>query len=439
MPAVRFRLDHPTEKKAASVLVQLYISNQIKPEMATGEKILQGKWDSAKQRVKPTFTGHIEINKHLQNIQDDLLQLWRDNKEADKAEIRAKMAKIIKGSALTTPSEKKTLFEALNRYIEDYRGSKAVKSVRLYETLRRRLIEFNALHPIDIDTLDFNFYDRFKQFLYHLPNRNYNGYSLHLKDGLYTVENNTDGLPVGIFDDKVYKYFINLKTFLLWAEKRDYKPHQSFKTWEIIRRKYEPISLTMAELEKLEQIDLPKHLSIARDYLVIECRTGQRISDIKRFNIKDLNDFKWTHAPKKGNRISNKKVTIHFKGYCAPAYWILQKYDFKMPELSEQKINKHIKEACRLAGIDKEIYIERWAGSKKIRVEGKKYEFISSHTGRKSFITIALQFMPPKMVKDLAGINSWDTLKHYEGDAETENIERYLTEMQDQILMRKAQ
>lgn len=441
MAIVRFRLDHPDKEKpqkAVSILVQLYVGIKNRPEMSTGEKIIPGKWDKVKERVKSSHTGHHAINQHLDTIKAQLLQLWRDNKEASREELKSGMAKILKGSAVAP--EKKTLFEALTRFIDSYSGERATTSVKMYRTLQRRLLEFDAEHPIDIHDLDFNFYDRFKRFLYSLPNYNYNGQSLHLTEhGHYIIKSDDSGLPVGIFDDKVFKYFINLKTFLAWAEKRGYgNINPSYKSWEIIKRKYPPISLTMEELEKLEAVELTGTMAIARDYLVLECRTGQRISDLKRFDRKDLDGFKWVNRPKKGNRISNKVVNVYFEGYTLPAYWILQKYDFKMPALSDQRINDYIKEVCRLAGIDQEIYIERWAGSRKVRIQGPKYEFITTHTGRKTFITIALQYLPPKLVKDMAGIDSYETLKHYEGESEESNVREQLRKIQDVPVLRKA-
>jgi hypothetical protein len=48
--------------------------------------------------------------------------------------------------------------------------------------------------------------------------------------------------------------------------------------------------------------------------------------------------------------------------------------------------------------------------------------------------------MPAKVVKDLAGIDSWETLKHYEDDADQEIIEMHLNTAHNNItLMRKAQ
>jgi hypothetical protein len=445
MAAVRFRLDHPKkdqQDKPVSILAQLYINSKMRPELATGEKVAPGNWDKESERATSKHAGYKKLNLHLQTISTDLMQLWRDNKELSQKELRVKMEQILRGAAYNPIAEKKTLFEALSRFIESYKGEKAANSVKMYVTLQKRLSEFDSeVSKIDIDTLDFNFYDKFKRFLYDLPNYNYNGYSLHRQeDHSYVVQQDTLGLPVGIFDDKVFKYFINLKTFLAWAEKRGYKVNPVYKQWEIIKRKYPPISLTMAELEKLERVELPKHLDVARDYLVLECRTGQRISDLKRFDKKDLDGFKWNNTPKKGNRLNNKVVTIHFEGYCAPAYWILQKYNFKMPFIHEQVLNKLIKEVCRMAGINQEMYIERWAGSKQVRIPGKKYQFISTHVGRKTFITIALQFMPPKVVKDLAGIDSYETLRHYEGKTEDGVIKQALNSIQEnKVIMKKAQ
>jgi integrase len=227
---------------------------------------------------------------------------------------------------------------------------------------------------------------------------------------------------------------LTLKLYLPGERKRGYVINPAHKKWEIIKRQYPPIPLTLEELENLESAKIEnKAHDRGRDYLALECRIGQRISDLKKIR-KDLIDHEnrtWTHKPQKGNRTSSKTITVYFKGYCAPAYMILAKYDFQMPKVSDQKINENIKEACKTAGIDKQIFIERWAGNRRIRIHGKKYEFISSHTGRKTFITIGLQYMPPKLVMDLAGIDSYETLKHYEGESQGDIIEQYLKSIED--------
>jgi integrase len=422
-------------------------------ELKTGEKMIPKHWDTVKQEVKSTYRGHFEINTFLLEFKTNLLKLYRDNPKIDFHKFKA--------LAQAKPSqEKKTLFIALDQFLQQYQSEKDIKTLGKYAVMAKQLREFDKIHDIDFHTLDFKFYDSFKRHLFEIPNPNYKDCSLVPcgdSSGDFEPSHGVFASPVGLFDDTVYKYFINLKTFLAWAEKRGHQVHSSYKEWEIITRRHPPISLTLAELEKLESFEftvesvkpfckvgaepskVARACDFARDYLIFECRTGQRISDIKRFDYKDYSDFKWTFTPKKGNRISRKTNTVHFKGFCAPALLILEKHNWKMPEVSEQKINDNIKTACKIAGINQEIITYRWAQNKRIRITGPKYEFLSSHIGRKSFITIALQFMPHKLVMTLAGIDSYATLKHYEGKSEDQAIEQALEKIPtNKTLMKKA-
>src|SRR5690606_40006189 len=108
--------------------------------------------------------------------------------------------------------------------------------------------------------------------------------------------------------------------------------------------------------------------------------------------------------------------------------------NFKMPVLSEQKINQNIKLACKEACINTLTETFRTAQNKRIRIAGPKYEFISTHTGRKTFITIALQFMSPTSVMRLAGIDSYSTLKHYEGDMDSSIMRESLKKVERGIM-----
>src|SRR5690606_8087113 len=121
---------------------------------------------------------------------------------------------------------------------------------------------------------DFNFYDAFKKYLYGIVNPVYAGYHLERDpntDAFILLPNpvningrRADNYNVGLFDDTVYKYIVHLKTLCAWAEKRDYQVHPSYKTWEIIKREYPVISLTLDELQRIEALDsLPIHLQVA--------------------------------------------------------------------------------------------------------------------------------------------------------------------------------
>lgn len=436
MASIRFHIKNPKDKAGKlrnterSIYCIFTVSRTQRFEIRTGEKILSKHWDSANQQVKPTYRGHFEINEALAGIKLKLLSLYRENKESFSK---------FKSIAQAKPSEKKTLFLAFEQFLESYRNEKDSKTLQKYLTLERQLTTFDHKYSIDLQTLDFKFYDRFRDFLFQIPNQFYRKYGLFRKGDYYELKEG-QGETVGIFDDQVNAYLIQTKTFLAWAEKRGYQVNPSYKSWKILRRKHDPISLTLSELESLENCTLPKSEDIARDYLVLQCRTGQRISDIKRFNLKDFIDDKWKFAPKKGNRLSPKTVTVHFKGFCAPALDILQKYNWKLPVISEQKLNEHIKTACKLAGITSPVEYIRWAQNKKVVYKCPKYELISSHCGRKTFITLSLQAgMPVEYVMTLTGITEYKTIKHYKAKFEDSAIEKELEKITGKTLMKKAQ
>lgn len=458
MATCRFHIQRPYIKGTTklrdvecSIYVTFCVSRQKRFNISLDEKVKPQFWDFKNQCVKTTHKRNYDINFYLQKVAMDLQTLYSKHRETPFDKFKA----LAQGNR---SDEKKTLFVALTEFMNQYRSEKDRKTCQKYQTMVTQLTAFDAKTPVDLPTMDFKFYDAFKRHLYAIPNPNYKKCSLvpvdsHSND--YSLVNNSDGLPVGLFDDTVYKYLVNLKTFLAWAEKRGYQVHSSYKSWEIINRRHAPISLTQAELEKLENYDFTKieekycwternrvikSLDVARDYLSFECRTGQRISDIRRFDYKDYSDFKWTFQPRKGNRLSTKTVTVHFKGYCASALFILQKYDYKMPVVSEQKLNEAIKKACKVAGIDSDIETFRWAQNKRIRISGKKYDFISSHTGRKTMITLSLQAgMPVEYIMELTGISNYNTLKHYRAKFEDHMIEKYLNEVENsRSAMKKA-
>ncbi|MHB1107100.1 MAG: site-specific integrase [Lutibacter sp.] len=167
---------------------------------------------------------------------------------------------------------------------------------------------------------------------------------------------------------------------------------------EKIKAKYvkiDKIYLTFDELEIIENIDkskLTESLENTKDWLIISCYTGQRVSDFMRFtkdmirieNGKHLIEF----TQKKTNKIMT--VPLHPK-----VLEILNKRNGMFPyAISDQKYNDYIKDVCEIAELNQ---LEK--GSKILETAPKsgifrkktamykKYELITSHIGRRSFAT----------------------------------------------------
>lgn len=433
MATVSYRLNHPTntagvEKSTPVAINVIYCHKSIQLELSTGQKVVPAKWTGS--RVKGVDRAD-KINKHLSNLENKLLNVHIDHHEKTLSEQREIARKIIKGGA--DDSQKKTFIEAVQRFIAQYEKEKEEGTVKRYKVVLNKLIAFNP--NLTFEELDQNFYDSFKDFLYNQPNPGFSGYHLEYDrtGGFYLVCPNSDTdtslATIGLFDDTVFKYFINISSILTWAGKRGYPINPAYKEWQIIKREYPPISLTEDELERIEDCNFKeKHLDIARDYLSLECRTGQRISDLRRFNASDLRDSVWHLTQKKGNRTKAKHIQLPLVGFCAPALVILEKYNFKLPTISEQKLNENIKTVCKLAGINQVMYIERYAGNKKIRIPGSKDEFISTHTGKKTFITLlAGQGVPVKVISGFTGTSIKTIERHYLGDTDIATAVSWLT------------
>jgi integrase len=444
MATVKFYLKNPKRsgklrKDEVSIIAKFTVSKNQRFEITTGERIIPGLWDASSQEVKSKYKYHIDFNRNLDDFKNELLNLYR-NHGGEFEDFKLKAITWAKGDT----GEKKSLWDALSRFIDQYRKGKDTKTVLKFITLETELKKFNR--SLTFSQLNNEFYDDFKSHLSERevivqggkikwPNDKYPYVRLVNKGDYWGIEEDLNfkigvDTPVPLFDATIYRYFKDIKNFLTWALKRNYPVNPVYKTWEIISREYDDvITFTEEELIKLLNHTFSKpYIQIAIDYLLIECFCGQRVSDIKRFDVKDLQDDTWTFTRYKGRRLSaNSKASLRFVGYIRTAYILLSKYNFRMPNIDEQRINDLVKEGCKEVGINEYTYQDRWSGNKLIRIDGPKYEFISTHTGRRTFITLALsRGIPHKIVMDLTGITNIKTLKKYEGKASPQTTNEYM-------------
>lgn len=437
MATVKFLLNRPKSKKPTSIMVRFNSPQTSTIFVSTGEMILPEHWDGSRVTSKYRKQ-HDRINKHLSSIESQLLDLWRDNKGASGEDLTLMVRRIVKGEATV---EKKTFIEAVRLFIAQYEREKEPATVGRYRVLERKL---NAFNPnLTFDEINQTFYDEFKKWLYGNHNPVYAGYDLRFDPDseCYTLfASDKPKSNVGLFDDIVFKYLVNVQTILTWASKRGYQVNPAYKDWEIIKREYPVISLTLDELQRIESLDnLGAHLKVAQDYFSICCRTGQRISDVKRISTLAISTGSWTIHQKKGSRQKQKVVSLPLVGFCEPVKGIIAKYGGQLPEISEQKLNTHIKTLCKMAGITQEIFIERWQGNKKIKIPGKKYEFISLHSGKRTFITILGNMaVPIKVISDFTGTSIKTIEKHYLGRTELYVAESYLKKIESPDQLKKV-
>lgn len=178
------------------------------------------------------------------------------------------------------------------------------------------------------------------------------------------------------------------------------------------------IYLSFDELEKIKALEnLPDYLDRVRDWLIISCYTGQRISDFKRFNTEMIR--------KQGKRLfidikqekTDKDVSIPLLPIITD---ILKKRNGQFPDvISDQRYNEYVKIVCRMAKIVEPINgkiatVTDLGIRKKIGIY-KKWQLITSHVGRRSFATNFYGKLPTSYIKDITGHSTEAMLLKYIG------------------------
>lgn len=111
--------------------------------------------------------------------------------------------------------------------------------------------------------------------------------------------------------------------------------------------------LTQEEIEKIENAEMPtRSLSEARDLFLIQIFTGLAYADLMIYDFTPCKDAK-DYAVFSGFR---KKTGVLFTFVLTPkAKEILERYNFKLPKLPNQKYNVKLKLVADAAGIEKSV------------------------------------------------------------------------------------
>lgn len=224
---------------------------------------------------------------------------------------------------------------------------------------------------------------------------------------------------------------VTLKTydeFIVWCQKKHYSLNYigtQIKNWKtlgkavggnpvydhpdfkILTEETYDISLTEKEIDAIYKLKLSDQLSITRDWFIIDCFTGLRISDLTLLSEANVNKGFITIA----NEKTDVKVTIPMNRYVRE---IRKKYDGFPPKISDQKLNKNIKTIAKAAKLTDTVLYSITKGGKRVDEYIPKWQMVSNHTSRRSFITNLLKRGESEtLVMKLAGIKSHATMQRY--------------------------
>lgn len=183
-----------------------------------------------------------------------------------------------------------------------------------------------------------------------------------------------------------------IKTYCKHARKYGLETHPQLDFLKVKLEEVDVIYLNDSELDSIRKMkNLSPDMQITKDWLLLSCNVGQRVSDFMKF---DYSKTWWEDGLGYMDFIqkkTDKRMTIPL---FQEVVNILKRNNNNFPKkMQHTKYNKKLKELCKIAGINQKIpgkmlqKVEGVDGYRRVKGEYEKYNLISSHTGRRSFAT----------------------------------------------------
>lgn len=354
----------------------------------TGLSVKPSDWDELRQQVRRTDPNYVQLNAKLREYQARFDREVAELSTVDEASVdhlRRSLSRKAFNATLDQNGRMITFWSGFELFLEAKAMDRGERTIAKYQTLRRVLTEFErTFGKITFGSLTHDFYDAFKQYL--IVKRK--------------LTNNTIG-----------KYVSTLKTYLSWAEDRGADLPRDYRKFKVDEEDVEVVALTWEELGRLEQLNLQElpRLDRVRDLFLFSCYTGARFGDVQHLHFDDVRGTMWSLRMTKTR--SETRILLIPK-----AMAILTKYrvEGRLPKISSQRMNDYLKELGQKAEITEPVRIVRYMGAKRVEERGPKWQFLSSHVARRTFVTISLERgMRPEVVMSVTGHRSFKTMKKY--------------------------
>lgn len=416
---IRIELRSDLKNKLGQCPISLIItSGKYRKKISVGKKIIPDLWNQRKERVIDMTDRGLEIlrNKHPKDaipLKAELIQIQKDidsvynelKSEIVKFEFnypnltlseiidRIQQAKSDKGEIKNPPY----LIEFIEKYIEENTPKRVAGSLKVYNTLKNYLDRYQKAlgKVIRVQDIDYIFFSNFQNFLTTTP-----------------AISSTYLSPKRLNNVTINKHLKTLKTILNYCRLEGVFSNDNVHNFKVKREPLEVIALTREELNNIINLDLARNKSLdrARDAFLMMCVTSLRYSDLEQ--------LAWEHIFKDYIELVSHKTKDHlFIPRSTIINSILEKYKDHFrpcPIMSNQQLNKKIKEICKIAGITSSIEIIRFYGNERKSTLIPKYKRVSCHTGRKTYITLSLELgIRPEVVMSISAHKDYRSFSRY--------------------------
>jgi len=393
---IYFYLDSNKNNKNTKKTIYCYVrEGREKPLIFnTREKVNPLNWNKITKRAittgKGKFDGSKELNLFLDSFENKIKKVIReiktDNISIEFDEIKRKLLEKFSNKSTSN------LFDALDLFIKVRKNDLTEGTLTKFTNLKKHLTDFQNKNYIKLSfgAIDLSFYDSFVNYL------------------IYGKKENK------LNSNSAYKNIALLKTFLAWSYDRGLNKYDYFRKFKKKEFSVDIVTLNEKELDKLENLDLSDkenlRLDKTRDLFLFACYTGARFSDIFNINRSDIKENVWYLRQVKTK--ATTEIPLIDK-----AVNILKKYELyekPLPVITNQKLNQYLKDLCKKAKLFDTVRITEQKGNQSIETEYQKYELITTHTARRTFITLSLtKGMNSQIVMSITGHKSYSSFKKY--------------------------
>jgi integrase len=388
-----FKLKEPKSEKETLIYFTCFFKNETKKFIySTGEKINPINWDfvnkfpfsNGKNKSKFSDTTIKQLNRY-----SDLLLELESNYKRMKDEMTSKvLRKAFDEEFKRTITGKNIFFDAYDEFTSEKEKNKdwSHATVKRYKNIKTMLKNFEEKknYKLTFNSINDTFHAEFTSYC---------------MDDLNHI-NNTYSRNLGL-----------VKSFLYWAKDKKYTYNDAFVSFKKKERVItNQIALTLEDLNKLMDFKFESNkLEKIRDVFVFQCVTGMRYSELSLVKRSNVSDDEITLKEEKDTSKEARKIPL-----ISISRYILSKYDYSLPLLTNQKYNDYIKEVFQVMEYTHKVQKVTTKGKENIKEDLFFYDRISTHTARRTFITIMKrQGKSDKLIAKITGHNDMKTLNQY--------------------------
>lgn len=362
-----FFLRNPKAKTTTSILFSCNFSREKKRfKYSTKTSINPYQWNFKtnlpKNKGKGLAQNHIAITKVLNKFTNEFYNL-QSRCEMMNIEFTYDELKTHFDSVFGNTRKRSDFFGVYDLFVEEKikRKEWSDSTVKRYQNIKSLLLEFEQVkkYKLTFPRINQKFYTELIDFCYEYRNHYVNTFNRNL------------GL---------------IKTFLFWSLENEYHYNVKFKKFKKPQRVLtREETLNLDDIYKIIEFDCgDAKLNKVKDIFVFQCLTGMRYGELKAINKRTVIENQYILL-KEDKDIAKETRQIPLT---TMSLQILLKYNYKLPLISNQKQNNYIKEVMEKVGYTQEVEFSRTKGVQKQTFVKRFCDRISTHTARRSFITI---------------------------------------------------